>query len=155
MIAVIWTLAARSSRGSEMRSAATNASEQGEPPNAMPGMDMATPSAGSVRLTADQIRRFGVTLGSVEVRTLESRTRTVGIVAVDETRLAQMAPRFGGFVERLYVEATGQPVRRGQPLMDVYSPELVAAQQELLVARDLERSIGQTTVPGVSPSSPQ
>ncbi|HEX7942190.1 MAG TPA: efflux RND transporter periplasmic adaptor subunit, partial [Gemmatimonadaceae bacterium] len=108
----------------------------------------------AVHLTANQIRQFGITFGTAEMRPLESRVRTVGTVTVDETGLAQVVPRFGGFVERLHVDATGQPVRRGQPLMDVYSPELLAAEQELLVARNLERSIGESTVPGVPAGTP-
>ncbi|HWG32544.1 MAG TPA: efflux RND transporter periplasmic adaptor subunit, partial [Gemmatimonadaceae bacterium] len=58
-------------------------------------------------------------------------------------------PKFSGFAEHVYVNATGQPVRRGQPLLDVYSPDLVAAQQELLLAVQLEKNIGRSTVPGV------
>ena len=116
----------------------------------MPGM-MA--SGSSVRLTAAQIREFGVTFGTADVRPLASETRTTGVVTVDETKLAQVAPKFGGFVERLYVNATGQPVRRGQPLLAVYSPELIAAQQELLVAGQLQHDIGRSSVPGVPGST--
>ena len=113
----------------------------------MAGMNMT--SGGAVTLTADQIRQFGITFGSVEVRPLTSETRTTGVVTVDETAVTQVAPKFGGFVERLYVNFTGQPVQRGDPLLDIYSPELVAAQQELLLAGQLERQIGRTAVPGV------
>jgi Cu(I)/Ag(I) efflux system membrane fusion protein len=113
----------------------------------MAGMDM--PSDGSVRLTADQIRQFGITFGTVEQRELSAEVRTAGAVAVDETRVAQVAPKFGGFVERLYVDFTGQPVRRGQPLLEIYSPELVSAQQELLVAARLQATVGESSVPGV------
>ncbi|MGH9381102.1 MAG: efflux RND transporter periplasmic adaptor subunit, partial [Thermoanaerobaculia bacterium] len=98
----------------------------------MTGMNMR--SDGSVRLTARQMSEFGITFGAVEQRTLENEVRTVGIVNYDETRMARIAPKFGGFVERLYVDFTGQPVRRGQPLLEIYSPELVAAQEELLLA---------------------
>ena len=108
---------------------------------------------GSVRLGADQIRQFGITFGTAEVRTLTSQLRAVGSVVVDETRVAQVAPRFGGFVERLYVATTGQPVRRGQPLMDVYAPEVAAAQEELLVARRLDRTLDESAVPGVPAGS--
>ena len=114
---------------------------------------MTTGANGSVTLTAAQIRQFGVTFDAAAIRTLTSATRATGIVTVDETKLVQVTPRFGGFVERLYVNATGQPVRRGQPLLDVYSPELVAAQQELLVAGQLQRDIGRSTVPGVPATS--
>lgn len=109
-------------------------------------------AGGAVRLTAAQLRTFGVTFGTAEVRPLTAGVRTTGNVTVDETRVAQVAPKIGGFVERLYVATTGQPVRRGQPMLDLYSPELVAAQEELLVARRLDRTLGESGVPGV-PSS--
>ena len=104
---------------------------------------------GSVRLTADQIRTFGVTFGTVERRTLTDEVRTVGIVNFDETRMAGVTPKFSGYVERLYVDFTGKPVRRGEPLIEIYSPELVAAQEELLLAARLEQDLDRTTVPGV------
>lgn len=114
---------------------------------------MSVDASGAVRLTADQIRTFGLTFGTAEERPLEAAVRTVGSVTADETRLAQVAPRVGGYVERLYVAATGQPVRRGQPLLDVYSPELVAAQEELLVARRLDRTLDESALPGVPAGS--
>lgn len=113
----------------------------------MPGMNMS--GDGTVQLTADQITQFGITFGVVDMRTLENEVRTVGVVTFDETRIAQVAPKFGGFVERLHVDFTGQPVRRGQPLLEIYSPELVAAQEELLVAQRLERTMNESAVPGV------
>jgi multidrug efflux pump subunit AcrA (membrane-fusion protein) len=118
----------------------------------MGGMDMS--GDGTVQLTADQIRQFGVTFGGVEMRTLTAEVRTVGIVNFDETRMARIAPKFDGFVERLYGNFTGQPVRRGQPLLEIYSPELVSAQEELLLAARLDRSLGESAVPGVPAGSP-
>ncbi|MGH7444895.1 MAG: efflux RND transporter periplasmic adaptor subunit, partial [Longimicrobiales bacterium] len=118
----------------------------------MAGMEMdGTPigSDGGVRLTADQIRTFGVTFGTVEQRTLTDEVRTVGIVNFDETRMAGVTTKFSGYVERLYVDFTGRPVRRGEPLVEIYSPELVAAQEELLLAARLEQDLARTTVPGV------
>lgn len=113
----------------------------------MAGMSMG--ADGSIALTADQLRTFGVTFGDADVRTMTNAVRAAGNVMVDETRIVQVAPRVGGFVERLYVNVTGQPVRRGQPLLELYSPELLAAQQELLLAARLQRSIGQSAVPGI------
>jgi Cu(I)/Ag(I) efflux system membrane fusion protein len=118
----------------------------------MGGMDMS--GGGTVQLSAEQIRQFGVTFGGVEMRTLTAEVRTVGIVNFDETRMAWIAPKFNGFVERLHVNITGQPVRRGQPLLEVYSPELVSAQEELLLAARLDRSLGESAVPGVPAGSP-
>jgi membrane fusion protein, copper/silver efflux system len=117
----------------------------------MAGMSMT--EGGSVRLTSAQIRQFGITFGTVELRQLTSEVRTTGVVTFNETRTAQVAPKFGGFVEQLYVNFTGQPVQRGQPLMEIYSPDLVAAQQELLLAGQLQRDIGRTTVPGLPTST--
>jgi multidrug efflux pump subunit AcrA (membrane-fusion protein) len=118
----------------------------------MGGMNMS--GDGTVRLTADQIRQFGVTFGGVEMRTLTDEVRTVGIVSFDETRMARVAPKFSGYIEKLYVDFTGQPVRAGQPFLEIYSPELVSAQEELLLAARLDRSLGESAVPGVPAGSP-
>ena len=118
----------------------------------MAGMQGMSPD-GAVRLTASQLTTFGVTFGTVEQRTLSTDVRTVGTVMMDESRMASVTPKINGFVERLYVNTTGQPVRRGQPLADVYSPDLLAAQEELLLARRLDRTVGQSAVPGVPSSS--
>ena len=117
----------------------------------MPGMNMSTD--GSVALTAEDQRRFGVTFGTVQVRPLTNEVRTVGTVLVNETRLAKVTPKFSGYVEQLYVNFVGQQVRRGQPLAAVFSPDLLAAQQELLLASRLSKSIAGTAVPGVPGNS--
>ena len=117
----------------------------------MAGMEMG--DEGSIRLTADQVRTFGVTFGTAEMRPLEKTIRAVGLVDFDETRMAYVSPKFGGFVERLYVDFTGQPVSKGRPLLEIYSPELVSAQEELLLARRLEEKVGQSRIEGVAPGS--
>ncbi|HUP21171.1 MAG TPA: efflux RND transporter periplasmic adaptor subunit [Gemmatimonadota bacterium] len=118
----------------------------------MGGMDMS--DDGSVRLSAAQIRTFGITFGSVEQRTIENEVRTVGIVNFDETRLTGVTTKFGGYVERLYVDFTGKSVRAGEQLVEIYSPELVAAQEELLLAARLEGSLSATSsIPGVPSGS--
>jgi len=119
----------------------------------MSGMDMGGMSGmdgqGSIRLTPEQIRTFGVTFDSAAPRLLEERIRTVGIVDFDETRLSEVTTKFDGYVERLHVDFTGSPVRRGEPLAEIYSPELVAAQEELLLAAALEDGLAGMTVPGI------
>lgn len=141
-----WAIAAartrRLSATSELAPPASAAGAQ-----SMAGMNMS--SNGSVMLTADQLREFGVTFGRAEVRPLTAETRTTGVVTFDETRVTQVTPRISGFVEQLHVNATGQQVRRGQALMEIYSPELVAAEQELLLAGQLQRDMGRSAVPGV------
>ena len=152
---IVWRTSQRRPAGSAARAGGgAPAATAGGDMSGMQGMARTSMSPnGTVQLTANQLRQFGVTFGSVEERTLESSVRTVGMVTVDETKLADVTPRFGGYVERLYANETGQPVREGQPLMDIYSPELVAAQQELLVAKELQASIGASSVPGVPPAS--
>jgi membrane fusion protein, copper/silver efflux system len=121
------------------------------PASGMAGMEGMS-SDGAVRLTAAQIQEFGITFGFAEQRVLTDEVRTVGSVTFDETRVSQVAPKFGGFVERLYVDFTGRPVRRGEPLLEIYSPELVSAQEELLTAQRLQRTLGESSVPGVTGS---
>ncbi len=104
---------------------------------------------GSISLTADEIRSFGVTFGTAEPRELKALVRATGVVVLDETRVAQVTSKVGGFVERLDVDYTGQDVRRGQSLYALYSPDLVAAQEELLAAARLPDGVGATAVPGL------
>jgi Cu(I)/Ag(I) efflux system membrane fusion protein len=94
-----------------------------------------------VHLTPEQERALGVVYTTVKRDTLTRTIRTVGEIMVAEPLIADITPKVDGFVERLFVSATGEPVRRGQPLLAIYSPALVAAQQELLTARRLVASI--------------
>ena len=87
-----------------------------------------------VTLTAAQERALGVTYTQVSRSPLETTVRTVGQIEASEERLAVVTPKIDGFVERLHVNTTGEAVRRGQALLTLYSPELVAAQEELLTA---------------------
>ncbi len=91
----------------------------------------------AVQLTPAQERALGVTYTTVRREPLERTVRTVGTVVVAETEVADVTPKIEGFVERLYVNATGAPVRKGQPLLALYAPMLVAVQEELLTARRL------------------
>lgn len=110
----------------------------------MEGHDHAAMLAGNeeaqpVRLDAEASRRIGVTYARVTRGPLVRTVRTVGFVTYDETRLSTVNPKIDGWAERLFVDFTGAPVRAGQPLLEVYSPELVTAQEELILARALLR----------------
>lgn len=111
------------------------------------GHDMAAMTAGSgemnpVLLNREGGRRIGVAFTIAERRALPLLIRSVGTVAYDETRLATVSPKLEGWVEVLYVDFTGAPVRAGQPLMEVYSPQLVSAQEELILAARLVAEAG-------------
>jgi biotin carboxyl carrier protein len=88
----------------------------------------------NVKLTSDRQQLIGVQTGMTEMRSLGRSVRTVGRVAVDETRLYKISTKFDGYIEKLYVNVTGQSIRRGQPLFSVYSPDLLSTQQEYLLA---------------------
>jgi len=88
----------------------------------------------TVRMSTDRQQLIGVQTGKAETRSIGRTVRAVGRVAVDETRLHTVTTKFDGYIERLFVDYTGKEVRRGQPLFSVYSPELLATQQEYLLA---------------------
>jgi hypothetical protein len=114
----------------------------------MAGMDMSTPAADSgkqerapVHLSAEQARAIGVTFTVVERGALTRAVRTVGQVVPAEPNLADVTTKIDGFVDKLFVNATGITVRRGQALLTIYSPMLVAAQEELLAAKRLAAAV--------------
>ncbi len=90
-----------------------------------------------VHLTAEQERALGVAYTRVRRETLTKTIRTVGRIEPAEPLLTEITPKIEGFVERLMVSSTGQAVRKGAPLLSIYSPALVAAQEELLTAKRL------------------
>ena len=108
--------------------------------------DDAGGSGAEIRISTEKVQKLGVRTETVAFRPLTRTVRAVGTLQVDERRIHAVAPRFEGWIERLHVNTTGQPVARGEPLMEVYSPDLVTAQQEYLVAAK-----GLDAVSGASP----
>jgi Cu(I)/Ag(I) efflux system membrane fusion protein len=89
---------------------------------------------GTIQVTADVINKLGVRTALARDIPWRSEIRTVGYVQYDEDRLQHIHPRVEGWVETLYVKAEGDPVSAGQALYELYAPELVNAQEELLLA---------------------
>lgn len=94
-------------------------------------------SARPVTLSAEAASRIGITYATAAIAPLATEVRVVAQVVPDEARLSVVTLKVDGFVERLHVNQTGQQVRAGQPLLTLYSPMVVAAQEEWLVARRL------------------
>jgi len=90
--------------------------------------------AGQIRISTEKIQKLGVRTEAARMRALGRTVRAAGRVEPDERRVFVIAPKFEGYVERLHVNVTGQFVGRGQVLFDAYSPELVAAQREYVIA---------------------
>ncbi len=91
-------------------------------------------AANQVRISTDKVQKLGVKIEAAKLRSLDRVVRASGRIAPDERRLYAITPKFEGYVERLHVNVTGQPVGKGQPLFEVYSPELVSAQREYAIA---------------------
>lgn len=91
-------------------------------------------SAGQIKISTDKVQKLGVRTEAAQLRTLDRTVRAAGRIEPDERRLFSITPKFEGYVERLHVNVTGQPVSRGQPLFEVYSPELLSAQREYAIA---------------------
>lgn len=90
--------------------------------------------AGTVTIAPAVVNNLGVRTASVEFGRLNLDIKTVGYVQYDENRLVHISPRVDGWIEQLHVKASGDPVKQGEPLYDLYSPTLVNAQEELLLA---------------------
>jgi membrane fusion protein, copper/silver efflux system len=104
----------------------------------------------TLQLSAERRRMLGVSGEPVRRVALERTIRTVGRIAVDERRLHHIHTKYEAYVDDLYVDFTGKFVRRGQPLLSLYSPELMATQQEYLLAYRAQRQLGASRVPEVA-----
>ncbi|MDD5678324.1 MAG: efflux RND transporter periplasmic adaptor subunit [Kiritimatiellae bacterium] len=98
----------------------------------MPAGNAAVPGLAAVPIAPEARQRMGLTLGTVEKRMLSRHLRTSAHIAADETRLFRVTTKVEGWVEKLFVSVTGQEVHKGDPLLVIYSPQLVSAQQEYL-----------------------
>ena len=102
-----------------------------------------------VEVTGEGVRLAGVQTAVAERRALTRTTRAAGVVVADETRVRRVQTKISGWVEKLYVSSTGQLVRAGQPLLTLYSPELLASQEEFLQAREAAGRFAQSSLPEV------
>ena len=87
-----------------------------------------------VKISVEKIQKLGVRTEAAALRELTRTVRAVATVQANERRLYTVTPKFEGWIQQLYVDTTGQAVKKGDALMDVYSPELITAQQEYLIA---------------------
>ncbi|HET8824028.1 MAG TPA: efflux RND transporter periplasmic adaptor subunit, partial [Terriglobales bacterium] len=104
----------------------------------MEGFTLNAPPEGSapeltpVELSPERMQAIGVRTGRIEYKNIESDIRATGSVEQDERRLAYVQTRYPGWIKEVFVSATYQYVKKGQPLFNIYSPELVASEQEYL-----------------------
>jgi Cu(I)/Ag(I) efflux system membrane fusion protein len=114
------------------------------------GLKMTEIPSGAVFVSPERQQISGVRFGRAEYRNLERVIRTVGRMDFDEKKISTVNPKIGGWIEELYVDYTGKMVRKGQPLLTIYSPELVAAQEEVLLALKAKKILGASPIAEVA-----
>jgi Cu(I)/Ag(I) efflux system membrane fusion protein len=107
---------------------------------------------GTVQISPERQQLIGVKFGTVERRSLEKVIRTVGRIDYDEKRIVTVSLKVGGWIEDLYVDFTGKFVKKGEPLLTIYSPELVSTQEEYLLALQAKKSLARSSFPEVAQS---
>ena len=117
------------------------------------GADASSAQNGNVQIDPTTIQNIGVKTMVVKKQPLKRTVRAVGRVDYDETRIMDVNSKIAGWVEELYVDYTGQWVEKGQPLLALYSPELVAAQEEYLTALDYAERMRDGAVREVAQST--
>ena len=111
------------------------------------GPNAGVPGLATVDLPPERVQLIGMRTARVKRQTLGGELRTVGVVAASERGLAQINVRFAGWIQKLFVSETGERVRRGQVLATIYSPDVLRAEQELLVARGWNTPSNGSAVP--------
>lgn len=135
------------------RAMPTGQNEAGSPASGGSGSAEQAPAESllvPVQLTPQRLQSIGVKSGVVEYKNAFNEIRTVGNVAVDERRLAYIQLRFAGWIQKVFVDATYDYVRKGQPLFTIYSPDLVTTEREYLLAKKNGNLLARSTVPGVA-----
>lgn len=99
-------------------------------------------SPAAVQISSERQQLIGVRFGKVEEKPLDKVIRTVGRIDYDEKRLVTVSPKIGGWIEDLYVDFTGKYVKKGDRLLTIYSPDLVSAQEEYLIALRTAKALG-------------
>ncbi|MBI3301145.1 MAG: efflux RND transporter periplasmic adaptor subunit [Deltaproteobacteria bacterium] len=101
----------------------------------------------TIRLSPEQRQMIGVTYGTVEQTALKKTIRAVARIDFDERRLADVTFKVSGWVQDLFVDYTGKTVRKGDPLLTLYSPDLVTSQEEYLLALHTRDQLARSTLP--------
>ena len=109
--------------------------------------------AGTVMISPDKQQLIGVRTGKVERRSFERTIRTTAQLTADETKIAHVHVKVSGWIDKVYVDYVGQLVKKGQPLFTLYSPDLVATQEEYLIAKRGQASLGSSPFMEVSTGS--
>ena len=103
-----------------------------------------------IQLSPQRMQSIGVSIGTVESKKVSDEIRIYGNVQSNERRLAYVQTRFAGWIRQVHANATGDFVRKGQPLFTIYSPDLVASEREYLLAKKNAAALQQSSISGVA-----
>src|SRR5258708_5204260 len=154
MTALWWRL--HTSRTTQVELSAGQTSEAVQPPmQSMSAEQSAAPrqpemALAPMQLSPQRMQSISVQIGEVKYQPVHDEIRFSGNVPADERRLAYVQTRFSGWIRKLFVDATGDFVRKGQPLFTIYSPDLVTTEQEYLIAKKNQADLRQSSVTGVA-----
>jgi Cu(I)/Ag(I) efflux system membrane fusion protein len=112
--------------------------------------EIANLPSGTVKISTDKQQLIGVRTAVVERKPLLRTIRTTGQVTADETRIGHVHVKINGFIEKVNVDYVGQLVKKGEPLFTMYSPDLVATQEEYLIAKRGDKTLGKSQFAEVS-----
>jgi Cu(I)/Ag(I) efflux system membrane fusion protein/cobalt-zinc-cadmium efflux system membrane fusion protein len=104
----------------------------------------------AVQLTPEGMQNIGVKIGVVERKQISDTIRATGTVDIDEREVAYVQVRFRGYIRKVFVNATYQHVRKGDPLFTIYSPDVAATERDYLNALEAEKRVSASTVEGVA-----
>jgi multidrug efflux pump subunit AcrA (membrane-fusion protein) len=110
-----------------------------------PGAEVAAAGRGTMAIDSVTIQNMGIRTATVRRGPLRRTLRATGVIEYNQRTLGEVTTRFEGWIEKLYVNALGEPVTRGDPVLEIYSPQLYSAQAEYLLAIEAG---GKTTPPG-------
>jgi Cu(I)/Ag(I) efflux system membrane fusion protein/cobalt-zinc-cadmium efflux system membrane fusion protein len=99
------------------------------------------PALAPIQLSAQRMQEIGVTTAVVEIKDVSDELQVPGSVAMDEQRLSYVQTRFPGWIRNVFANATYQYVKKGQRMFTIYSPDLVATEQEYLLAKQNQKSV--------------
>ena len=150
--ALWWRLHTQSPMPVPQATASTAASE---PPISGASADAAAPGASEaplvpIQLSPERMQSIGVQIGQVKYQPVSDALRVDGNIQANERRLAYVQTRVAGWIRDVFVDATGDAVRQGQPLFTIYSPDLVTTEEEYLLAKKTAADVQQSTVTGVA-----
>ncbi|MBZ5527404.1 MAG: efflux RND transporter periplasmic adaptor subunit [Acidobacteriia bacterium] len=148
-LGLYWWRGSRQPAGPAPMEAGMDMGEQGGgPPAAVTEAKLAP-----VQIPVERLQRIGVRTAVVQQKMVSNEIRTVGNVEVDERRISYVQLRYPGWIKKVYVDSTYDYIKKGQPLFTIYSPDLVTTEQEYLIAKRNQATLGKSDVPGVATGS--